>query len=104
MPDIPPLDLRDIEEGAVLKVSVLPKSSREELAGIHDRALRLRLTAPPVEGAANAACIAFLSRLLRIPKSRLLIIRGHHSRQKWIRIQGVTSERILEHLKQLGLF
>jgi uncharacterized protein len=104
MPDIPPLDLRDIEEGAVLKVSVLPKSSREELAGIHDRALRLRLTAPPIEGAANAACIAFLSRLLRIPKSRLLIIRGRHSRQKWIRIQGLTRGMILEHLKQLEIF
>jgi hypothetical protein len=104
MPDIPPLDLRDTEEGAVLKVSVLPKSSREEPAGIHDRALKLRLTAPPVEGAANAACIAFLSRLLRIPKSRFRIIRGGHSRQKWISIQGVTSDRVLEHLKRLEIF
>lgn len=104
MPDIPPFDLRDIEEGVVLKVSVQPKASRDELAGIHDRALKLRLTAPPVEGAANEACLAFLAHLFRIQKSRIRIIRGHRSRQKWVRIQGLTRGMILGQLKRLGIF
>jgi len=103
MPDIPPLDLRDSEDGAVLKVSVRPKSSREEAAGIHDGALKLRLTSPPVEGAANAACLELLSRLFRIPISRLRIVRGHRSRQKWIRIQGGTRRMIMEELRRLEI-
>ncbi|MBI3995083.1 MAG: YggU family protein [Nitrospirae bacterium] len=98
MPDIPPLDLREDASGVVLKVSVQPKASRNKLAGIHDRALRLRLTAPPIEGAANAACLAFLAQLFRIQKSRIRIIRGHRSRQKWVRMEGLTRAGIMERL------
>jgi len=98
MPDIPPLDLRETEEGVVIKVWVQPRASRQEWSGIHDGALRLRLTAPPAEGAANEACRVFLAELFQIPKSRIQIIRGERSRQKWIQIQGLTSEKILQRL------
>lgn len=104
MPDTPPLDLREIEAGVVLKVSVQPKASRNEATGIHDGALKLRLTAPPVEGAANAACLAFLAQLFQVQKSRVRILRGHRSRLKWIQIEGVTREMILEPLKRLDIF
>jgi hypothetical protein len=103
MPDSPPLDLRETEEGVVLKVSVQPKASRQELSGIREGVLRLRLTAPPVEGAANEACRIFLAELFQISKSRVRIIRGHQSRQKWIQIQGMTSETIVQHLRRLAL-
>lgn len=104
MPDIPSFDLRENEAGIVFKVSVQPRASRDELAGIHDRALKLRLTAPPIEGAANAACLAFLVQLFRIQKSRIRIVRGQRSRQKWVRIDGLTRGMILEQLKRLGIF
>ncbi|MBI3597159.1 MAG: YggU family protein [Nitrospirae bacterium] len=98
MPDIPPLDLRETKEGVVLRVSVKPKAFREEVVGFHDGALRLRLTAPPTRGAANEACRTFLAELFQISRSRIQIIRGDHSRQKWIQIQGLTSEMILKRL------
>jgi len=100
MPDIPPPDLRETEEGVVLRVLVQPKASRQELSGVYDGALRLRLSAPPVEGAANEACRVFLAELLRIPKSRIRIIRGERSRQKWIQIQGLTAKTILQRLTE----
>jgi uncharacterized protein (TIGR00251 family) len=103
MPDIQPLDLRETEEGVVLKVSVQPKASRQELSGIREGALRLRLTAPPVEGAANEACRVFLAELFQISKSRIQIIRGHQSRQKWIQVQGMTSKTILRRLSGLAI-
>jgi len=102
MPEFPPLDLRETEEGVVLKVSVQPKASRQEFFGIREGALRLRLTAPPVEGAANEACRVFLAELLQISKSRIQIIRGHQSRQKWVQIQGMSSGSILQRLNRLA--
>jgi len=103
MPDSPPLDLRETEEGIVIKVSVQPKASRQELSGIREGVLRLRLTAPPVEGAANEACRIFLAELFQISKSRILIIRGHQSRQKSVQIQGMTSETVRQHLRRLAI-
>jgi uncharacterized protein (TIGR00251 family) len=99
MPDIPLFDLREDEDGVVFKVSVQPAASREEVAGLHDRALRLRLTAPPIEGAANEACRVFLADLFHVSKGRVRIIRGHRSRRKWIHIRGATRRTILERLK-----
>ncbi|HUK56703.1 MAG TPA: DUF167 domain-containing protein [Nitrospiria bacterium] len=103
MPDIPPLDLRESKEGVVLKVWVQPKASRQELSGIHDGALRLRLMAPPVEGAANEACRIFLAELFQIPQSRIRIIRGARSRQKWVQIHGMTSKTVLRRLRQSAM-
>ncbi|HET6466057.1 MAG TPA: DUF167 domain-containing protein [Nitrospiria bacterium] len=103
MPDSPPLDLRETEEGIVIKVSVQPKASRQELSGIREGVLRLRLTAPPVEGAANEACRIFLAELFQISKSRIQIIRGHQSRQKSVQIQGMTSETVRQHLRRLAI-
>lgn len=103
MPDIPPFDLREDGEGVVFKVSVQPKASREEVAGLHDRALRLRLTSPPVEGAANDACLTFLAGLFDVPKRSVQIVRGRRSRQKYIRIQGLTRGIVLERLKGLKI-
>ncbi|MEK6683132.1 MAG: DUF167 domain-containing protein [Nitrospirota bacterium] len=104
MPDIPPFDLHEDASGVVLKVSVQPRSSREEPAGFYNGALKLKLTAPPSEGAANEACLALLARLFRIPKSRLRILRGHRSRQKWVRIEGLRREMLQKRLKEGMIF
>lgn len=75
-----------------------------ECSGIQAGALRLRLTASPVEGAANEACRAFLADLFHISKSRIQIVRGHRSRQKWIQIQGGSREAVLQRLSGLPVF
>lgn len=72
-------------------VVIQPKASRDEIVGRHGDAIKIKLTAPPVEGKANAALIAFLAKKLGIPKSAITILRGHASRRKTIAITGVTS-------------
>jgi uncharacterized protein (TIGR00251 family) len=72
--------------GLSFKVHVQPGSSRNQVLGLHGDALKLKLTAPPVEGKANIACVEFLSEVLGMPKTSLEIVSGHSSRRKQIRI------------------
>lgn len=72
--------------GLAFRVHVQPRSSRNQVVGLHGDALKVKLTAPPVEGAANAACIAFLADALGLPKSALSIVAGHTGRRKAIAI------------------
>jgi len=60
------------------------------------------LTAPPVEGAANAACLAFLAALLDFPQSHIEILKGARSRTKVIRITGLTQDEVRERLSHKG--
>lgn len=79
-------------EGLVLKIFVLPRSSKNMLAGRHGDALKIKLTAPPVEGAANKMCITFLARLLGLPKSSLQIVSGHTGRTKLVLVRPKHSK------------
>jgi uncharacterized protein (TIGR00251 family) len=72
--------------GIAFKVHVQPKASANQSAGAWQDALKIRLTAPPVDGQANKACIKFLSKQLKIPKSEIEIISGVSSRTKKILI------------------
>lgn len=81
--------VKAVPGGVVFKIRVMPRSARDELAGVHGEALKVRLTAPPVEGAANEACIAYLARCLGLPRRRLSIVSGQSSREKLIRVEGV---------------
>ena len=83
---------------ATLSVLVQPRASRNEVAGLVGETLKIRLTAPPVEGEANEACLAFLAKLLDLPPSRLAIIQGERSRTKVIRITGLTQAAVIAHL------
>jgi len=89
-------------EGVVLKIFVLPRSSKNMLAGRHGDALKIKLTAPPVEGAANKMCITFLARYLGLPKSSLEIVSGHTGRTKLILVRpknGKTDSATILDLK-----
>ncbi|MGW8187748.1 MAG: DUF167 domain-containing protein [Desulfobacterales bacterium] len=79
-------------EGLVLKIFVLPRSSKNMLAGRHGDALKIKLTAPPVEGAANKMCITFLARLLGLPKSSLQIVSGCTGRTKRVLVRPKNSK------------
>ncbi|SHI60022.1 DUF167 domain-containing protein [Desulfofundulus thermosubterraneus] len=83
------------EKGAVVfKVRVQPRAARNELAGVFEDALKVRLTAPPVGGEANEACRDFFARLLGVPRARVEIVTGHAGRNKLVRVQGVSVEKV----------
>ena len=88
---------------ATLSVRVQPRASRNEVAGLVGDTLKIRLTAPPVEGAANDACLAFLAKLLDLPPSRLAIIQGERSRNKVVRITGLTPNEVHARLSHKGV-
>ena len=79
------------DSGLILNVRVIPRAARSQIAGRRDDALLIRLNAPPVDGAANAALIELFAQALGIPKRNIEIVSGHRSRTKRVRITGVTS-------------
>jgi len=84
--------------GVTFAVRVIPRSSRDAIAGVHGDALRVKLSASPVEGAANLALIEFLARQLDVRRSAVSIVGGSRSRSKLIRVEGVTQERAVAAL------
>ncbi|HEX2770154.1 MAG TPA: DUF167 family protein [Geobacteraceae bacterium] len=92
------LKLTESPEGVIFKVHVQPRASRNEICGIHDDELKLRLTAPPVEEAANKLCMEFIAKLLQVAKSRVTITSGAKSRHKTIKVTGVDSNLVLSIL------
>ena len=76
--------LKETRQGIVLKVFVQPRSAKKMIAGEHGDALKIKLTAPPVDGAANKMCIQYLAKFFKVPKSALEILSGHSSRTKRI--------------------
>lgn len=81
-------------EGVELTVRVIPRARRTEISGERDGALVVRVAAPPVEGAANEALVAFFSAALRVPRRAIQILSGERGRQKHIAIAGVTVEAV----------
>ena len=76
--------------GVILDVRVIPRAGTSGIAGLRDNAVLVRLNAPPVEGAANAELIEVLANALDVPKRAIAIVSGDRSRQKRVRIDGVT--------------
>ena len=78
----------------LLRLQVQPRASANALAGLQGDALKLRLTTPPVDGKANKAVVAYLAKLLHIPKSALIIKSGQQSRSKTVAITGADEQRV----------
>lgn len=74
--------LRAVPAGVELCLLVQPRASRDQLVGVQGDELKVRLAAPPVEGAANAACCSFLAKVCKVPKSRVTLVAGESSRHK----------------------
>jgi uncharacterized protein (TIGR00251 family) len=93
--------LENIAAGTVsFQVRVQPRASRDEIAGVINGALKIRLQAPAVDNRANEALVEFLARLLKTPKSAVRILAGDRSRRKRIEIRGVTKQQVLGLLVQ----
>ena len=76
------------ENGLLISFYIQPKSSRNQPSGMYNGAFKLKIKAPPVEGAANKECIKYLSKTLKIPKSSISIVSGETGRQKKIFIES----------------
>lgn len=92
------VDLQEKDGAVTLRVRVQPRASRDGAAGEHNGALKLRITAPPVDGQANEACRRLLAKLLGVSQSEVEIISGLSSRDKLIRVYGVTAEQVRARL------
>ncbi len=82
----------------VLDIRVIPRAKKTAISGERDGALLIRLAAPPVDGAANAALVAFLAEVLHLPRRNVRIVSGERSRHKRVAISGITGATARERL------
>ena len=93
------IPIRDTASGATFAIKVHPRAKKDVIAGEIGGALKVALTAPPVEGKANEACIRFFAEFLRVPRSSVTIAAGESSRNKVIRVHGLTAAQVEERLR-----
>jgi uncharacterized protein (TIGR00251 family) len=86
-------------EGLLFTVHVQPRASRSEICGAKEGELRLRLTSPPVEDAANKQCVELIAKSLGVAKSKVSIKSGAKSRHKVVKVEGVDTDALLSLLK-----
>jgi uncharacterized protein len=92
------IPLRETARGVTFAVRVHPRARRNAITGTAGDALKLALTAPPVEGRANQAVIEFFADLFQIPRSSVTIASGETSRNKVLRISGITAAQLRQRL------
>jgi uncharacterized protein (TIGR00251 family) len=89
---------RPHRDGTLIDILVQPRASKTEITGVHDGALRIRIAAPPVEGAANDAVIDFLSKLLKMSKRDIQIVSGATGRRKQVLVRGIDADQARQTL------
>jgi uncharacterized protein len=92
------IPIRESSGGITFAVKIHPRATNDEITGEVGDALKVSLTAPPVDGKANDACIEFLATLLNLPRSSVTIASGQSSRNKVIRVTGLSAEDIRKHI------
>jgi uncharacterized protein (TIGR00251 family) len=90
------IDYSEKDGNLVFSVRVVPRASRREIIGEHDGALRVRVVAPPVDGAANEELIRTLAQAFAVSRNAVEVISGHSSRSKRIRIKGAVAGRLAQ--------
>ena len=94
------IPVHDNPAGATFAVKVHPRAKKNAVTGEVGDALKLSLTAPPADGKANEACIEFFAKLLKVPRSSITIAAGQTSRNKVIRVAGLSAEEVWRRLAQ----
>jgi uncharacterized protein (TIGR00251 family) len=95
------IDVSDGTDGAIVAVRVIPRAKRNGIDGERGGALLVRITAAPVEGAANDAVLALLSEQLRLPARALKIVSGAHSRIKRVAVSGLDAAALRQKLSAI---
>jgi uncharacterized protein len=98
MPDSSEYGLESTPMGVNIRVYVAPRASTNRVVGVHHGALKVALTAPPVDGAANKALVEFLAKVLAVPKSAVVLSSGQTSRNKTVSVSGISCEEALRRL------
>jgi len=99
---VTPLSVRAIDGRVRFAVRVQPRASRSEVVGVHGEALRIRLSAPPVGGAANEQLVIFLADIFAVSRRSVRILAGESSRSKLVEIDGVTERAVLDVAEGTG--
>ena len=94
------IQIHESAEAVTFAVKVHPRARENAITGELGDALKLSVTAPPIDGRANEACIEFFAKLLKVPRSSVTIASGHGSRNKVIRIAGISATELRERIKQ----
>jgi uncharacterized protein (TIGR00251 family) len=94
------LALSEAAGALTFDVLVVPRASRERIGPVHGDRLKIQLTAPPVDGAANEALIALLARALAVPKGQIEIVRGSTGRRKTVRVRGAIRDALLAIIEE----
>jgi len=92
------IPIHESTSGTTFAVKVHPRAKKNAITGEVGDALKLALTAPPVDGKANDACIEFFAKLLKVPRSSVTIAAGQTSRNKVIRVAGLSAEEVRQRL------
>ena len=87
---------------ARIEIRVQPRASRNTISEVRAGFLRIRVTAPPVDGQANAAAIALLAQALDVPKSAIRLVKGASSREKTLAVESMSQEEVNQRLNLLG--
>jgi uncharacterized protein len=91
--------IQNSPDGATFAIKVHPRAKKNAITGEVGDSLKVALTAPPVDGKANAACIDFFAKLLKVPRSSVTIAAGQSSRNKVIRVTALSAEEVRWRLK-----
>jgi uncharacterized protein (TIGR00251 family) len=91
--------IQNSSSGATFAIKVHPRAKKNAITGEVGNVLKIALTAPPVDGKANEACIEFFAKLLKVPRSSVTIASGQTSRNKVIRVAGLSAEEIKKRLE-----
>lgn len=94
------IPIRETSGGVIFAVKIHPRAKNNAITGELGDALKVSLTAPPVEGKANDACVEFLAKLLKVPRSSITIAAGQTSRNKVIRVTGLTAQQVRDRLSE----
>ncbi|HTA77547.1 MAG TPA: DUF167 domain-containing protein [bacterium] len=100
--EAPKLDLREGQGFCTLPIKVIPRSSQNKVMGVENGSLKLKLTAPPVEGAANDAVVDLLSKWLGKPKNTVELVKGQQSRNKLVKLTGIRAADVLKAIEKLN--
>ncbi len=98
MLDIAACGIETMPTGVTIRVYVAPGASANKIVGAHNGAVKVALTAPPVEGAANKALVEFLAKVLEVPKGSVSLASGETSRNKTVRVSGISAQTAFKRL------
>jgi len=86
--------IRSVQQGSIIDIHVIPQGKKNEIIGLYNDRLKIKIDAPPVDGKANECLLRFLSEVLNLKRSNLELIKGETSRQKQVKVQNLSPEII----------